>query len=176
MREHQVGFTLIELLITILIALVLATAAMPSFAQFLNNQRLDAAARSIVSGFALARSEAIKRNAQVFIVPNKDVNGTSNWSTGLAVSVSAANTAGDCLSTETVGCIFAIPTNQMPLSVTVTPAPSNNVMVYQRSGRLTNADHVITLCPDSANVKLAQRIITINATGLPVISYGDACS
>lgn len=176
MRDHQVGFTLIELLITVLIAVVLAAAAAPSFAQFLNNQRLDAAARSIASGFTLARSEAIKRNAQVFIVPNKDANGVSNWSNGLAVSVSAANTASDCISTSTLGCLYAIQANQTPISVTVTPAPPNNVMVYQRSGRLTNAEHKITLCPETANAKLAQRVITINATGLPVISYGGACS
>lgn len=64
-RNQSAGFSLIELLITIVIAAILAAVATPSFKEFIANQRIKTAAYDIMALLTLARSEAIKRDANV---------------------------------------------------------------------------------------------------------------
>ncbi|MEW5769539.1 MAG: GspH/FimT family pseudopilin [Pseudomonadota bacterium] len=65
-RRHH-GFTLIELLVTISIAVILMTLAVPSFMDFVRNNRLTAQTNDLVLAFAYARSEAVKRGVRVTV-------------------------------------------------------------------------------------------------------------
>jgi type IV fimbrial biogenesis protein FimT len=61
----ELGLTLVELLVTIAVIGVLATLAIPSYQDWVQNNRTRNAAESIQTGIQLARGEAVKRNAQV---------------------------------------------------------------------------------------------------------------
>src|SRR5512133_2253989 len=75
------GFTLVELLVTLAVAGILASLAMPSYREFVANQRIKTASFDLMSSLTLARSEAIKRAAQVTVAP---AGGT--WANGWSVT------------------------------------------------------------------------------------------
>ncbi len=62
MRKNS-GFTLTELMVTIAVAAILASLAIPNFIAWLPNYRLRSGAEEIQSTLQFARVTAIKRNA-----------------------------------------------------------------------------------------------------------------
>src|SRR4051794_25699179 len=72
------GFTAIEMMVVIAICGVLASIAMPSFADFSVNQRLRTATYDLMADLIYARGEAIKRNNRV-IVTRVGTNWASGW-------------------------------------------------------------------------------------------------
>jgi len=75
------GFTIIELLIVVAIAGVLVTIALPNLRDLIVRMRIKSFTSDMHASVMLARSEAIKRNLPVFVVP---VDGT-NWAQGWSV-------------------------------------------------------------------------------------------
>jgi prepilin-type N-terminal cleavage/methylation domain-containing protein len=75
------GFTAIELLVVIVIVAVLASIAMPSFADFSVNQRLRTASYDLIADLTFARGEAVKRSNRVTIGPVG-----SSWAAGWSVT------------------------------------------------------------------------------------------
>lgn len=95
------GFTLLELMITIVIAAILVTAALPSFQSIIQNNRMATQANELLTAINLARSEVLKRGRPVAICHSAnpgDVAPTcggvgSSWSSGwLVFAVGPANT------------------------------------------------------------------------------------
>ncbi|MCG5493539.1 GspH/FimT family pseudopilin [Ectothiorhodospira variabilis] len=63
--QRPSGFTLVELMVTIAVAAVIMTIAVPSFTHLRVSGALTTQANSLTAGINLARSEAIRRNASV---------------------------------------------------------------------------------------------------------------
>lgn len=85
-QEH--GVTLIELMVTLTIAVVLLTIAVPSFVTFMKSNNLSSQANDLIASINYARSEAIKRGVSVTMCPSS--NGTSclgTWSNGWLIFV-----------------------------------------------------------------------------------------
>jgi type IV fimbrial biogenesis protein FimT len=90
-RRSVRGFTLIELMVVLVIAGVLAMIATPSFTKIIATQRLKSAASNLQIALLTARSEAIKRNANVCLsTSNTGCTGAGAWNQGWYV-VDASN-------------------------------------------------------------------------------------
>jgi type IV fimbrial biogenesis protein FimT len=84
------GFTLIELLMTIGIATILLTVAVPSFLDFMRNSRIVSQANDLTLAFAVAKSEAVKRGTRVTVcsrATNASCAGSTTWDGGWLVFV-----------------------------------------------------------------------------------------
>lgn len=70
--KSQRAFTLIELMVTIAIAAVLMTIAVPSMTSFLGNNRVAATTNTLVHSLQVARAEAIKRSMPAGVCTSND--------------------------------------------------------------------------------------------------------
>ncbi len=82
------GVTLIELLVTLSIASILLTVAVPGFRVFIQDSRLTTQINNFSSSMMLAKSEALKRSSSTTVCPS--MNGTTCtgrvfWSNGWLV-------------------------------------------------------------------------------------------
>jgi type IV fimbrial biogenesis protein FimT len=81
-RSAVRGFTLVELLVTISIAAIMLTLAVPSFSTLILNQQVRVSAGDLQTSLFFARSEAIKRAADVAVVP-----AGGDWKNGWSVQL-----------------------------------------------------------------------------------------
>jgi len=89
------GLTLIELLVALAVLVILLTVAVPGMQNFVKNNRLTAAANSLSTSMALARSEAVRRGRAVTVCASASgaaCDGTA-WADGWIVFVDGG-TAG----------------------------------------------------------------------------------
>lgn len=95
------GFTLIELLVAVTIIGILLALAAPSFTKMLERNRLRGAAEQVFTDLQLARTEAIKRNAEVWVTFS-DASPTTNWCYGMRVAATCTCTITD--ATDPAAC------------------------------------------------------------------------
>lgn len=148
----QDGFTLVELMITILVAAILATAAFPSFKELITNQRIKSTSFDLMSTLNLARSEAIKRNAQVTIAP-----ANNDWTQGWTVSTNV----------PTAGTLILNQSAMTGLSITCTPGLACSSITYNGNGRTSGANTQSIQISSNAIATPKLTCISVDLSGLP---------
>jgi len=158
------GFTMVELLITIAIALILLTLAVPSFRYVTNSNRIAGELNGLVGDLQFARAEAIKEGLTVTVCVSADGNTCSNattWQSGWIVFSDPTN-VGVHDAGET---IFRV---QKTFSSTDTYVASNGVsaITFNRDGYAVGIPNgtLITL-HDSTDTSAWTRCLSINLSG-----------
>ena len=78
MKKMSKGFTLIELMISVVVASILLTVAVPNFFSMIQNNRMSATANSLVSALNFARSEAVRRGGTVRVCNTTNATTCAN--------------------------------------------------------------------------------------------------
>ena len=160
--KNQTGFTLIELMITLAIATILMTVAVPSFNDTVTNNRITTQTNDLVSALNLARMEAIHRGTSVSICPSSNqtsCSGSNDWSTGWIV-YEDTNVAG---STAVAVAGLIRTWSSLSGNPSVTASNSATFLRYAADGSLgsiRSIAHQVSNCADTQ-----RRVISISAPG-----------
>lgn len=77
---YQSGASMVEIAISLVIIALIISMGAPSMAELIQNSRIRTAAESILSGLQAARSEAVRRNANIqFALSNTGASGGTGW-------------------------------------------------------------------------------------------------
>lgn len=85
MRRQQLGFTLTELMITLVLVVIAAAVAVPSFWELLRGNEVTSRTNLLVTSLSFARNEAVQRGMPVSICASTNgstCSGSTNWNTG----------------------------------------------------------------------------------------------
>jgi len=151
MPVHERGFTMPELMVSVGIAAILTAIATPPLMSVIAAQRVKTATFDLYSAVSYARSEAIKRDAVVTIVPR---NGAFTNGYDLVVGVTVLKNQG------------------VSPGISIS-APPNLILAFDGSGRLTTpARYQLELT--SAQVSTTpKRCLVISVAGRPSIQVDN---
>lgn len=139
------GFTLVELLVTTSIAAVLLTLAVPSFGTLILTQQVRTSAGDLQTSLFYARSEAIKRAADVRVVPSG-----GDWKNGWSVQL----TDGTVLRSESA-------LNDQLASM------AGTTVTYQSSGHIPPPVIGTIVFSVAGNNNVTARCVAIDLSGRP---------
>lgn len=163
----QAGFTAIELLASMAVLALVTALAVPSFRDFLQNNRAAEQSNALVGAVALARNEAVTRGSPVSVCASEDgetCSGDNDWSTGWIVFTDAQAPTGEVNDPDTV--LRALPALESDSVLT----GSASVLPFNASGFLSSAAGVtFTLdVPDCTGNN--NRNISVNLQGRAALS------
>lgn len=155
--RHAVrGFTIIELMTTIAVLVILIAVAAPSFSDLVRDQRVKTATFDVYASLVFARSEAIKRNADVDVTP-----AGADWAAGWSVSV------------QSDGTVLKRQDAVNAMNITGPTA----AVTYRRDGRISGSTAPAFVVKSSESTTTTARCVRVDLSGRPNITVdtnGDA--
>src|SRR5688572_6291428 len=170
------GFTLLELMFTLTVAAFLLGIGVPSFVDMVRNNRAAANINELSTALAIARSEAIRRGANVTVCRSSDgaTCGTT-WADGWIVFVD--NAASDTAA-PVLGPVLRV-WGEMPGAAAVSTfgnavaADVAWIRFGSRGGARTSAAMPLTLTVDLAGCSGDQRrTLELNTVGRASVTRG----
>ncbi|MCG5512354.1 GspH/FimT family protein [Ectothiorhodospira shaposhnikovii] len=132
--SREYGLTLTELLITLAVAAVLATLAIPGFAGMVREQQLITTTNTFISALHTARWEAVKRGRHALLCPSTDGQQCTDtsYAEGWIVGVVEHPVTGPVIQPATVIRHFG----PVPASVTIhTNGTMGEYIAYRNDGQ-----------------------------------------
>ncbi|GGB60175.1 GspH/FimT family pseudopilin [Shewanella inventionis] len=87
MKNLQPGFTLVEVMVTVVIAAILITVAVPSLNSLYEGIRARSAISTIESSLVFARSQAVSYGSRVSVCPMTSTSCGTDWTQGFSVFI-----------------------------------------------------------------------------------------
>ena len=166
MMKENSGFTIIELLITVAIAGTLLAIALPSYRNQVANNCLTANVNNLVTSLQLARSEATRRRATVFVTATSPT-ATNEFGAGWTVW----EDIDDDTNIDDIEKIKVVTTTCT--ATTIDETGNDSEFQYRPTGFIDNAGE-FNVCDDRTGE--TGRQLTISVTGRPNINSGYTCS
>lgn len=158
----QRGFTLIELMVTVTVAAILISVAIPFFRDVIISSRLNTISLEIADALALARSESIKRNRTITFcrtdsADSYQCNSGTEWAHWL-IREGASGTDEDGMIKR--GSFDGLS------SITVKTSGINNGQLnFSTDGLIRSAGSLISNAQFIINTQNSKRTICIGAAG-----------
>jgi type IV fimbrial biogenesis protein FimT len=156
------GFTLVETLVSLCIACVVLTIAIPSFSKLIAANRISTEVSTLTRHLQLARSEAIKQQQKAVLCPTDNGEsclGNSDWNKGYMVFIDQdADRKRD--PEEALIHLHSIDSQ-----ATQVDAGQRKTVSYQPSGWAKGSNLTITFC--DANAQAQPKAVVVSMTGRP---------
>ena len=91
-HKNTSGFTLIEIMVALTVLSVVMMYVVSSFGGFMQRQHFQAAAENLHDHLTIARTEAINRNADVYVT----IKQSAAWCYGLSTGICDCDVANSC--------------------------------------------------------------------------------
>lgn len=151
------GFTVTELMVTVAIAAILATVAVPSFSNLIASQRAKAAASELFGELMRTRSEAIMRNANITVSQY-----SGSWNNGWYIENPASPT----------NVASALDNHGALSSTTVVNGPAT--VTYRPSGRVQATAPMFVITTRSGSATNYQ-CVSVDLNGRPYMKPASTC-
>jgi type IV fimbrial biogenesis protein FimT len=158
-RNAQRGFTLIELMVVVAVLAIVATVAVPSFQQIIENNRLATESNRLLSAMSFARSEAVRVGDDVSLSAK-----AGGFDEGWCVHLGAA--CNDNAGNEIL--------RQFDAGQLAYTAPADP-LTFNSRGEASNAPFVVSLEPRSCETGAVdkRRIISVSLSGRGSVVQDD---
>ena len=149
------GFTLLEMMVVVALAALMLSLAVPSFRDLIVGQRVKTAAFAFANAALQARSEAIKRNQAVALVPLV----AGNWGSGWQIRIVS-------------GAVLLSQQDAFPgvVIASVGPKVTASQVLYEANGRLGAAVDELRVSDEAGG---HARCLSFDLSGLPKSRMGS---
>lgn len=164
------GFSLIEMMVAVALLGMIAALAAPSMADFALRQRVSSQANELMLSLAFARSEAIKRNEKIVLLP--ETNSAAGWEDGWCIGPKISMTSCDHASRLKVfeaKPLVSVSSEDF-VGTPLTFNPDGTIFPQQGDFSVTS--------PELSSSSLDARCINVNPQGRPSIrkvARDEAC-
>jgi type IV fimbrial biogenesis protein FimT len=173
-KPRSLGFSLIELLVVLSIAAVLFGIGLPNMQQYVVSSRLSGASNDLFTALNVARSEAVRRGAQVTVATN-GTPGSRNFTSGWTMFV---DTNGDGVLNAGEEVLRVGAALDAPMT-TYGSANFGSFIAFDATGRLTTGAGSFVICNGTSLVVDGiprVRAVVVNSSGrvrIAVDTNGD---
>lgn len=163
----QRGFTIIELLVVIAVSAILLGLAVPSFTDYVSQQKVKNRISLLREAVLIARAEAIKTKANVYVKAE-----TGGWANGWFVTKDNTNASISACAADTADCVQIY--NSVD-GLKVKEANDDTTITISSQGRATPTTIDFRFCDSGGREGVTSRTLAISVAGNPSIEKGTSC-